>query len=73
MYKFQQCKMWGPVLQPQQPHPALQACGNVAGKLPNGKGPGVAGQQLAECEPAVFPDGQLYPGLYEKQCDQQDQ
>jgi len=30
----------------------------VAGKLPGGKGPGGAGRQLAEHDPAVCPGGQ---------------
>ena len=46
-----------------------KAWGRVAGKMPGGKGPGGAGQQLAEHEPAVCPggqEGQEHPGLYQE-------
>ena len=39
----------------------------VAGKLPDRKGPGAAGQQLAEHEPAVCPgvkEGQQHPASW---------
>ncbi|GAB0186279.1 hypothetical protein GRJ2_001093200 [Grus japonensis] len=53
----------------------LQAWGRVAGRLPGRKGPGHMGQQPAEYESAVCPggpEGQQHPGLYQKQCGQQD-
>jgi len=46
-----------------------QAWGGVAGKLLSRRGPGGAGQQLAEHEPAVCPggqEGQWHPGLYQE-------
>ena len=55
--------MPGPALESQQPHAMLQAWGGVAGKLPVGKGPGGAGRQLAEHEPAVCPGSQGGYGL----------
>ena len=61
--------MPGPALVSQQPHAMLQAWGEVAGKLPGRKGPGVVGQQPAEPEPAVCPggqEGQRHPGLYQQ-------
>jgi len=59
----------GPAIPSKQPHAKLQAWGGVAGKLPKGKGPGDACQQLAEHEPAVCPggqEGQRHPGLYQE-------
>lgn len=43
---------------PTQLQAILQAEGRAAGKLPSGKGPENVGQQLAEHEPAMCPDGQ---------------
>jgi len=57
-YEFQQDQMPGPALGSQPPHAMLQAWGGVAGKLTNRKGPGGAGRQPDECEPAV--DAGLY-------------
>ena len=51
-----------------------QAWGRVAGKL--NEECGCTGQQPAECEPAVCPgdqESQQHPGLYQKQCSQQEQ
>lgn len=53
----------------QQPHATLQAWRRVAGKLPGGEGPGGAGWQPAEHEPAACPGGQggqQHPGLYQE-------
>jgi len=50
-------------------HAMLQAWGGVDGELLGGKGPGGAGQQPAEQEPAVCPGGQeghRHPGLYQE-------
>jgi len=75
LYELQQGQVPGPALQSQQRHAALQAWGGVAGKLTSRKGPGVAGQQLAEHEPAVRPGGQKvqqHPGFYQEKCGQQE-
>ena len=67
--------MPGPALRSQQPCATLQAWGRVAGKLLGRTGPGGAGWQPAEQEPAVCPggqEGQRHPGLYEKQRGQQE-
>ena len=61
--------MLGPALGSQQAQATLQAWGGVAGELPVGTGPGSAGRQLAEYEPAVCPggqEGQRHPGLCQK-------
>ncbi|PKU38619.1 rna-directed dna polymerase from mobile element jockey-like [Limosa lapponica baueri] len=53
----------------QQPHAVLQTWGRVAGKLPDGKGPGGVGQQPDEYELAVCPsgqEGQQHPDLYQE-------
>ena len=69
LYEVQQGQVPGPALGSQQPHAMLQAWGGVAGKLSGGKGPGGAGRQPAEQEPAVCPggqEGQPHPGLYQE-------
>jgi len=43
LYEIQQGSVPGPALESQQPHATLQAWGRVAGKLPDGKGPGGVG------------------------------
>jgi len=66
LYEIQQGQLPGPALGSQQPHATLQAWGGVAGKLPSGKGPGGAGWQAAEHEPAVClggQEGQRHPSL----------
>ena len=68
LYEVQQGQVLGHALG-SQPHATLQARGRVAGKLHGGKGPGSAGLQTAEHEPAVCPGGQesqWHPGLYEE-------
>jgi len=57
-YEFQQGQVPSPALRSQQPHATLAAWGGVAGKLPSRKGPGDAGRQPADHEPAVGPGGQ---------------
>ena len=74
-HEVQQGQVPGPALHSQQPHATLQGWGRVAGKLPKGKGPWSAGQQLAEHEPAVCPggqEGQQHPGFYQEWCGQQE-
>jgi len=47
----------------------VRASGRVVGNLPGREEYVGAGQQLAECEPAVYPggqEGQWHPGLYQK-------
>ena len=64
LYEVQEGQVPRPALWSQQPHALLQA-----EKLPGGKGPGGAGRQTAEHEPAVCPggqEGQQHPGLYQE-------
>ena len=73
--EVQQDQVLGPAVGSEQSHGTLQAWGRVAGK-PHGKGPGGAGLQPAEHEPAVCPggqEGQRHPGSDQQWCGQQEQ
>ena len=68
--------MLGPAFWSQQPQATLQAWGEVAGKLPDRKGPWCTDGQSAEYEPAVCPGGQggqWHPGLDQERCGEQDE
>ena len=61
---------------PDRLYRRAEAWGRVAGGLCGRNGPGDNGQSLTEREPAVCPgsqEGQRHPGLYQKQCCQQEQ
>jgi len=65
----------GPAFGSQQPQATLQAWREVAGKLPDGKGPWCSADCASVHEPAAClgsQEGQWHPGLYQEWCGEQD-
>lgn len=67
--------MTGLALESQQSYTALQVWRRVAGKLPDKKGSGSAGQEPADYDPecAISQEGKWHSGLYQQYSGQQEQ